>query len=146
MQNLLFGIPIGTVVLLVPLLPLMGAVLNGLVAVICIRTKTPIPKALISLIGVGMPLLAFAVAIGLYNFAKDPATGFTTPPLWNWISVGDFTASLSFKVDRLSLLMTLIVTGVGSLIHLYSVGYMKDDKGYARYFAYLNLFLFAMLS
>ena len=59
--------------------------------------------------------------------------------------VGDFTFDIAFYFDRLSAVMTLIVTGVGSLIHVYSTGYMKDDASYARYFAYLNLFLFFML-
>ncbi len=98
-----------------------------------------------SVIGVGFPFLTFALVLWVTSIAKDPATGFTTPPVWNWIAIGDFVATISFKVDRLSLLMSLIVSGVGSLIHWYSIGYMAHDKGYARYFAYLNLFLSMML-
>lgn len=145
MDNLLFGIPVSSVVFLIPLLPLIGAILNGFIALMCRSGKAPVPQPLVNVIGLGMPLLAFAVTVWMYFFAKDPATGFTTSPLWTWISAGDFTATLSFKVDRLSLVMSLVVTGVGSLIHLYSIGYMSHDKGYARYFAFLNLFLFAML-
>jgi len=145
MENLLFGISVGSLAALIPALPLIGALLNGLIALLCRSGKRDVPKSLVSVIGVTLPVLAFAVACYLFSLAKDPATGFTTQPLWNWISIGDFSASVSFKVDRLSLLMTLVVTGVGSLIHLYSVGYMAHDKGFARYFTYLNLFLFAML-
>src|SRR5262249_13121029 len=65
--------------------------------------------------------------------------------LFPWIHFGSFQADFAFRIDRLSTVMTLVVTGVGSLIHLYSVGYMKGDGGYARYFTYLNLFLFSML-
>ncbi len=145
MENLLFGISIGALVARIPLLPLIGAALNGLIALLCRSGKRPVPKPLVSVIGLAFPLLSFAVAVYLFFLAKDPAEGFTTPALWNWISVGDFIAPLAFKVDRLSLIMILVVTGVGSLIHLYSVGYMAHDDGYARYFAYLNLFLFSML-
>ena len=145
MENLLFGISIGGLVSLIPALPLVGAILNGFSALLCRSRKRPVPKPLVSVIGVMMPLLAFAVAVYLFSIAKDPATGFTTAPLWNWFSIGDLSVPVAFKVDRLSLIMCLIVTGVGSLIHIYSIGYMAHDHGYARYFSYLNLFLFAML-
>jgi NADH-quinone oxidoreductase subunit L len=65
--------------------------------------------------------------------------------LFRWIQAGFFSADLSFQLDPLSSIMTLVVTGVGFLIHVYSVGYMGHDKGYTRYFTYLNLFTFAML-
>ena len=65
--------------------------------------------------------------------------------LFDWISAGNFKASISFLVDPLSSLMLLIITGVGFLIHVYSIGYMHDDEGYNRFFSYLNLFIFFML-
>ena len=65
--------------------------------------------------------------------------------LFNWISVGSFKVDFSLQVDQLSILMTMIVTGVGSLIHMYAIGYMHGDSGFWRFFAYLNLFIFAML-
>ena len=186
MDALVFGIPIKVIVLLIPLLPLIGALLNGSIALSCRNGRREVPKALVSVIGVGFPLMAFAVVLWVYALGSNPAEGFVTSPLWTWISAGDFSATISFKIDRLSLLMSLVVTGVGSLIHLYSVGYMADDShpaptpqeaevgprwgvsggesgfaprlepkqqalpvrggsGYARYFSYLNLFLFAML-
>ena len=61
-----------------------------------------------------------------------------------WINIGALHIDFSFVLDQLSLVMLLVVTGVGFLIHVYSVGYMHDDEGYARYFTYLNLFLFFM--
>ncbi|TET20798.1 MAG: NADH-quinone oxidoreductase subunit L, partial [Candidatus Aminicenantes bacterium] len=65
--------------------------------------------------------------------------------LFSWIHAGSFKADLSFQLDPLSAVMALVVTGVGFLIHVYSVGYMANDKSYSRYFTYLNLFTFAML-
>jgi NADH-quinone oxidoreductase subunit L len=66
--------------------------------------------------------------------------------LFQWIAAGSFSVNVAFQVDQLSILMTLIVTGVGSLIHLYSIGYMHGDAGFWRFFTYLNLFIFAMLN
>lgn len=66
--------------------------------------------------------------------------------LFPWFEAGGLNVSLAYQVDQLSLYMILIITGIGSLIHLYSIGYMKEDPGFTRYFAYLNLFIFAMLN
>src|SRR5687767_5468982 len=65
--------------------------------------------------------------------------------LYEWIPAGRFEIALDYRIDQLSLLMVLVVTGVGTLIHLYSVGYMRDDERVARYFAYMNLFAVSML-
>src|ERR1044072_2016047 len=65
--------------------------------------------------------------------------------LFSWMPVGDMQIDAAFQLDQLSMMMTLVVTGVGTLLHLFSVGYMQDDPGYPRYFAYLNLFVFFML-
>src|SRR5256886_5710336 len=65
---------------------------------------------------------------------------------WDWLPVGDLQVAFALELDQLSAVMILVVTGVGALIHLFSVGYMHDDAGYARYFAYLNLFVFFMLT
>ena len=64
---------------------------------------------------------------------------------FSWMPVGDLQIDAAFQLDQLSMLMALVITGVGTLIHLFSVGYMRDDPGYPRYFAYLNLFVFFML-
>ncbi|MCS6988530.1 MAG: NADH-quinone oxidoreductase subunit L [Chloroherpetonaceae bacterium] len=66
--------------------------------------------------------------------------------LYEWIGAGSLSAKIAYRIDSLSLVMAMIVTGVGSLIHLYSIGYMHGDEGFARFFAYLNLFIFAMLN
>ena len=65
--------------------------------------------------------------------------------LYTWISGENFTFNIGFQVDALTTIMLLVITGVGFLIHVYSIGYMHGDEGYTRYFAYLNLFVFAML-
>jgi len=126
---------------LAPALALLGFVLNGTLALTRPNTKT-----LVSVIGAGVLLAAFAVAVVVFsNFRglhpEDPVIY----RYWSWIPVGTLQVDFAFQVDQLSLVMLLIVTGVGSLIHLFSIGYMKEDPGYARYFAYLNLFVFFML-
>ena len=68
-----------------------------------------------------------------------------TGDLFTWVVAGTFKTAVTAQVDQLSAVMLLVVTGVGFLIHVYSTGYMHGDPGYARFFAYLNLFVFAML-
>ena len=119
------------------LLPLIGFLINGLVG-------NFIGKRLVSVVACGLPIAAFAIAI---RATMDLlATG---EPLvqtaFTWAQFADRSFEIAFYFDRLTAVMVLIVTGVGSLIHVYSIGYMHDDDGYARYFAYLNLFLFFML-
>ncbi|HEV8381677.1 MAG TPA: NADH-quinone oxidoreductase subunit L [Gemmatimonadales bacterium] len=126
---------------LAPALALLGFVLNGAVAL-----TRPAAKTLVSIFGAGVLLAAFAVSVVVFSgyvglHAAEPLIF----RYWSWIPVGTLQVDFAFQVDQLSLVMLLIVTGVGSLIHLFSIGYMKDDPGYARYFAYLNLFVFFML-
>ena len=78
--------------------------------------------------------------------ALAPENRFMLDDLWHWIYVGDLKLDIAFWLDPLSMLMTLIVTGVGGLIHIYSIGYMHDDESYWRFFGWLNLFTFAMLT
>jgi NADH-quinone oxidoreductase subunit L len=66
--------------------------------------------------------------------------------LFTWIDVGTLSVDIAYRIDQLSLVMALVVTGVGAFIHLYSMGYMANDPGYWKFFAYLNLFIFAMLN
>jgi NADH-quinone oxidoreductase subunit L len=120
-------------------LPLVGFLLNGLLG-------ARIGKSFVSAVGCGLPILAFLAAVR--SFLLLQAGGGEQPLVevaYTWATVGDRTFDIAFYFDRLSAVMALIVTGVGSLIHIYSTGYMKDDASYARYFAYLNLFLFFML-
>jgi NADH-quinone oxidoreductase subunit L len=88
-------------------------------------------------------LMAVASFLGLLKVSPENLP--IVKSLFSWIVSGVFSANLSFQLDPLSLIMALVVTGVGFLIHVYSVGYMARDKGYTRYFTYLNLFTFAML-
>ena len=123
---------------LIVLLPLLGFLLNGLAG-------NRLGKRFVTAVGCGLPIAAFAVA--LKYFFDLQATGGTpiVEVAYTWFAAGRDKLEIAFYFDRLTAVMALIVTGVGSLIHVYSTGYMKEDKSYARYFAYLNLFLFFML-
>jgi len=126
---------------LAPALALLGFLLNGTLAL-----TRPNAKTLVSVIGAGVLLGAFAIAVVVFSSFRGlhPEEALIYR-YWSWIPVGTLQVDFAFQVDQLSLVMLLIVTGVGSLIHLFSIGYMKEDPGYARYFAYLNLFVFFML-
>ncbi|HET8622411.1 MAG TPA: NADH-quinone oxidoreductase subunit L [Gemmatimonadales bacterium] len=122
-------------------LPLAGFVINGILALAGIRARSAV-----SAVGCGVLLAAFAVAVGvLFELRADPSIAPAIVSLWPWLSVADLQISIALQVDQLSTTLLLVVTGVGSLIHLFSVGYMGADPGYARYFAYLNLFIVFML-
>ncbi|MFF9178215.1 NADH-quinone oxidoreductase subunit L [Streptomyces sp. NPDC014793] len=98
---------------------------------------------------IGTLLSATSFVLGVVLFAgllgRDAENRTLTQHLWTWISVGDFQADVTFRLDQLSMTFVLLITGVGSLIHLYSVGYMEHDERRRRFFGYLNLFLAAML-
>ena len=122
-------------------LPLAGFLVNGALAL----RRTPATRA-VSIVGPGVLLAAFAVSLGVVlGLLGDPPHDPRRVSLWSWMPVGALQVDLAFQVDQLSAVMLLVVTGVGSLIHLFSVGYMREDPGYARYFAYLNLFVVFML-
>jgi NADH-quinone oxidoreductase subunit L len=93
-------------------------------------------------------VVALAFVIALINYFGMIGAELHEPIVrtyWSWIPVGDLQIDAALQLDQLSILMTLIITGVGALIHLFSVGYMSHDPGYPRYMAYLNLFVFFML-
>lgn len=125
-------------ILLILLLPLSGTIINGLLG----RT---IPRSLSGILATVVMFAAFGLSVSLFIDFMDTGARPITVSLLHWFSAGTLSVDFSLLIDRLSLLMVLVVTGVGSLIHLYSIGYMKDDDGYTRYFAYLNLFVFSML-
>ncbi|MGH7567950.1 MAG: NADH-quinone oxidoreductase subunit L [Gemmatimonadales bacterium] len=126
---------------LVPALPLLGFALNGALALL-----RPGAKRAVSVIGVGVLAAAFGVAAAVVgDLARAPAAEPLVYRYWEWLPVGDLQVAFALQLDRLSAVMLLVVTGVGALIHIFSVGYMREDPGYARYFAYLNLFVFFML-
>jgi len=122
-------------------LPLVGFLANGAIALV-----RPEAKRAVSLIGPGVLLAAFGVSAAIFaHLWAEPPEAPIIVPLWEWMVTGALRVELAFQVDQLSAVMLLVVTGVGSLIHLFSVGYMRSDPGYARYFAYLNLFVVFML-
>jgi NADH-quinone oxidoreductase subunit L len=125
-------------------LPLLGAALNFLAGPWLQKT---FGKRAISLIGCGVVVIAFALAVRALTamLAVAPENRFMLDELWKWIDIGGLNLDIAFWLDPLSMIMTLIVTGVGGLIHIYSTGYMHDDESYWRFFGWLNLFTFAML-
>lgn len=123
---------------LVPLIPLLGFVINGL-------GRNSLSKGVIGFIGSSVIFISFAISLGIFFELGADAVKSHEIFLFNWISAGKLDIPLSFLVDPLSSLMLLIVTGVGFLIHIYSIGYMHNDEGFGKFFSYLNLFIFFML-
>lgn len=124
--------------ILVPLLPLIGFTINGL-------GFRKVPKSAVGLIGSAAVIASFLISLLIFNQFIANGSQPQRVQLFDWISVGDLHISLSFLIDQLSLIMLLLVTGVGSLIHIYSIGYMHHDEGFGKFFAFLNLFVFSML-
>jgi NADH-quinone oxidoreductase subunit L len=125
-------------VYLVPVFPLIGFLINGL-------GRNILSKTLVSWIGSLAILLSFGLSLGIFFELQAAAQKSILVPLFDWIQVGSLHIPFSFLVDPLSSIMLLIVTGIGFLIHVYSSGYMHEDAGFAKFFAYLNLFIFFML-
>src|SRR5690554_2849910 len=123
---------------IIPLLPLAGFIAIGLL-------NRRLSNAAVSVIAPGVVLAAFVLSIGVFaQLLSDPGKVLSTAG-FTWFASGELDVSFSLVADRLSILMMLIITGVGFLIHVYSTGYMHGDEGYNRFFAYLNLFIFFML-
>ena len=95
--------------------------------------------------GLSIAAVVLAFLVSLLLFARFRDAGEVSVGAIDWLSVGTFEVELGLQLDPLSLLMLLVVTGVGGLIHIYSYGYMRGERGFARYFACLSLFTFAML-
>ena len=126
-------------VYLIPLFPLIGFLINGLM-------WKKMPKTLGGIIGSAAILASFAVSLGIFFEVKDPSFhGPVIVPMFDFIKSGKLYVPFAFQVDALSSLFLLIITGVGFLIHVYSTSYMHHDEGMVKYFAYLNLFVFSML-
>ncbi|MEM8898810.1 MAG: NADH-quinone oxidoreductase subunit L [Bacteroidota bacterium] len=123
------------------LLPLIGAAILGLGGLLFPAFRSQ--EKLIGAIGSAMVAIPFLILVYLTaTFTGEPITF----ELWSWMKAGGLDISFSYMLDQLSLLMGLIVTGVGALIHIYSIGYMHGDEGFYKFFTYLNLFIFAMLN
>jgi NADH-quinone oxidoreductase subunit L len=122
----------------IPVIPLVGAAINGLLG-------RRFSRQTVAAVGLGFCGAAFALALGVaFRFSS-----LVTPHIESlapWIRAGNFQVDFAFYLDQLSLVMLLVVTGVGFLIHIYSVGYMWEEAGFYRFFAYLNLFMFFMLT
>ena len=121
---------------LIPLFPLLGCMVNVLLG----RHFGKRGAAMLACTAVGLSFL-----LALYVLSALPAGGAAVDNVFTWIESGDFRVNLSFRVDALTAVMLVVVTGIGLLIHVYSLGYMAHDEGIARFFIYLNLFLFFML-
>src|SRR3954447_24768915 len=117
---------------LIPILPLAGFVINGLFG-------RRFSKGLINTVAIGSVVLAFAWVLKTV-LGVDLSTSHSEH-YFTWIQSGPLTINCDFAIDRLTAVMLLIVTGIGSLIHIYSIGYMAHEGGYYRFFAYLNLFM-----
>ncbi|MCU0437859.1 MAG: NADH-quinone oxidoreductase subunit L [Raineya sp.] len=128
-----------TLALLALLLPFIGFLINGL-------GFRRLPKPLVGLVAVAMPLASFIITLILFGKFQSGGSKSMTFIYANWIAIHDITISFSLLIDQLSLIMLSFVTGVGTLIHVYSAGYMGEDEGYGKFMAYLNLFMFSMLA
>src|SRR5208337_3130055 len=126
------------------ILPAAGAAINFILGAWLQKT---FGKRAISLVGCGVVVGAFLVALhGLSAMlALAPENRFMLDDLWRWIDIGGLKLQIAFWLDPLSMIMALVVTGVGGVIHIYSTGYMHEDESYWRFFAWLNLFTFMML-
>ncbi len=125
---------------LVVLFPLLGFLHNSFL-------QNKIPHRFAGAIGTLAVFLPFCITFLAFNeFRPMERTAPHIISLFPWIHVGSFQVDFAYQIDQLSFYMTLIITGIGTLIHLYSMGYMKGEQGYTRFFAYLNLFVFSMLN
>jgi NADH-quinone oxidoreductase subunit L len=134
---------------LIPLLPALGALIQLL-------WGRRLSNRAVSIVSVGLPGLSLAWAIGCFSEFLQVPTHTFSKVLYSWLpagafrladgSLGRFNVDVAFQLDPLSMVMMLVVTGVGFLIHVYSIGYMGHEGGYSRFFGYMNLFMFSMLT
>ncbi|WP_292009549.1 NADH-quinone oxidoreductase subunit L [Chryseobacterium sp.] len=128
MENLVYAIV---------LLPLLGFLINGLFG-------KNLPKILVGGLATAAVFGSFCIAVSLFmNFNSESQP--VIVKAFEWFRVNGIQVNFGFQIDQLSLMMIMIITGIGSLIHLYSIGYMSHDKGFYKFFTYLNLFIFSML-
>ncbi len=125
----------------IPLFPLIGFLIVGLFGKY-LKNEGLIGGIASAAVGLS---LVFSFLIFFSMVGNPPDTPYIVP-VYSWIEAGLFSVDISYQVDQLSILFSLVVTGVGFLIHVYSIGYMKGDRSFARFFAYLNLFIFMMLN
>ena len=126
------------------LFPLLGAAVNGLLGA---RIQERMGKRMVAVIACAPVTLSFLFSVWAYGrlLGLPAKERFLIDHFYTWIPMGSFSVDVAFWVDPLSAIMILVVSGIGGLIHFYSIGYMHDDRSMWRYFAYLNLFTFSML-
>src|SRR5580698_6190767 len=124
---------------IIPALPFLGFLINGIFG-------RKLPKAVINLIAVASVVLSFGWVMKVFMTAGDLGATPVSEHYFTWIKSGEFQVGWDFGADKLTMIMLMIVTGVGSLIHIYATGYMAHEEGYYRFFAYMNLFMFFMLN
>jgi NADH-quinone oxidoreductase subunit L len=128
---------------IIPFFPLLGALTLGAIALVRVKSEQAAPEGYIGALAVLFPLCSFVATVIL---ASDmPRNAVYAETLGNWISIGYIQVSFGFLFDSLTKIMLLFITGITTLIVLYSLGYMKGDPGYTRFLSYLNLFLFSMV-
>src|SRR5256886_8212922 len=130
--------PILDILWIIPLLPLLGAAINGLFG------KTW-PNKIVNTVALSATGLSFAAALEAVREFFEQDQRLVHKEFFDWIVAGSFRAGFDLQMDQLTVVMVLVVTGVGFLIHIYSTGYMAHEGGYYRFFSYLNLFMFFML-
>ena len=123
---------------IIPLLPLLGSAINGLFG-------AKWPNRIVHSVALGSTGLSFACALEAVREFLANGQQFVHREFFDWIVAGNFRAGFDLQFDQLTVVMVLVVSGVGFLIHIYSTGYMAQEEGYYRFFAYLNLFMFFML-
>lgn len=128
MENLVYAII---------LLPLLGFLINGLFGKV-------LPKMVVGSLATGVVFASFCIALSIF-LKTDSNSAPVLVKAFEWFTVNGIQINFGFQIDQLSLMMIMIITGIGSLIHLYSIGYMSHDKGFYKFFTYLNLFIFSML-
>ena len=126
---------VATLLLLMPLVGFLFVLVNG----------TGLKERAIGIVGTGVVALSFVFAVVAFFLLLRHSDRELTVHLFNWINVGTLHVSAALLVDPLSITMCLFVTGISALIHLYSIGYMKGEKDFRKFFLYLNLFVFSML-
>jgi NADH-quinone oxidoreductase subunit L len=131
---------------IIPFAPLVGAAAIGLLCAISPRRGEFPSRTFVGILACLGPLASFIISCGVFfALGKSHDASALHQTLYPWITCGAFSIDFAFEADRLTAVMLLFVTFVGTIIHCYSIGYMGHDKGYARFFSYLNLFLSSML-
>ena len=124
---------------IIPVLPFVGFLINGIFG-------RKLPQAVIKLVAILSVVLSFGYVLKVYATAGDLAATPIREHYFTWMQSGAFQVNWDFAVDKLTMIMLMVVTGIGSLIHIYATSYMEHEEGYYRFFAYLNLFMFFMLN